>query len=193
MTSYLTYFNIDGIAGESILHANILEDEKIKRSPIQGIKNAAVSNAKTHGTIQAHSNDTDSWHAGTSSATLKKRETALSRSFFSAVLALLVGVIVWEAKDPCMPLIIALFAVAVISLRTVLVYLSTIRNKPAMDAVVLLSFNWFMLGILSYPTLPMVTHFLLSVFFNGKDGGKLLASFSATNFAGEYVCSNQTI
>lgn len=150
---------------------------------MQGIKNAVVSKAKTHGTVEAHSNDTNSWYASTSNVALKKRETALSHSFFSAAIALLVGVIVWEAKDPCMPLILALFAVSVISLKTVLVYLSTIRNKPAMDAVVLLSFNWFMLGILSYPTLPMVTHFLLGMFFNGRDGGKLLASHSGTNFA----------
>lgn len=159
-------------AGENIVQADIPEDEKIKRSPLQGI-NKAMSKAKTHGTAQAHSNDTDSWYAGMDSATLKKREIALSHSFFSAVLAVLVGAIVWEAKDPCMPLITALFAVAVISLRTVIVYLSTIRNKPAMDAVVLLSFNWFMLGLLSYPTLPVVAHSLPSMFFNSKDGGNL--------------------
>ncbi|XP_073027914.1 uncharacterized protein [Primulina eburnea] len=85
----------------------------------------------------------------------EQRDLALSQSVFSAILTLLVGMIVWEAKDPCMPLVLALFAVVAMSLSSVVQFFSTIQHKPTPDAVALLSFNWFMFGILMYPTLPM--------------------------------------
>ncbi|KAA8521055.1 hypothetical protein F0562_011792 [Nyssa sinensis] len=81
-------------------------------------------------------------------------------SLFSAVLSLLVGMIIWEAEDPCMPLVVALFTVVGISLKSVVRFFSTIKNKPASDAVALLSFNWFILGTLTYPTLPRVARML---------------------------------
>ncbi|GKD79364.1 hypothetical protein Tco_1341985 [Tanacetum coccineum] len=40
-----------------------------------------------------------------------QREVAFSQSLFSAVLSILVGMIIWEAQDPCMPLVAALFLV----------------------------------------------------------------------------------
>lgn len=86
----------------------------------------------------------------------QRREVAISQSLFSAVLSLLVGIIIWEAEDPCMPLVVALFAVVGMSLKSVVQFFSTIRNKPASDAIALLSFNWFILGTLTYPTLPRV-------------------------------------
>ncbi|XP_059664654.1 uncharacterized protein LOC132310502 [Cornus florida] len=89
-----------------------------------------------------------------------RREVALSQSLFSAVLSLLVGMIIWEAEDPCMPLVVALFTVVGISLKSVVQFFYTIKNKPASDAVALLSFNWFILGTLTYPTLPRVAHVL---------------------------------
>ncbi|XP_021647830.2 uncharacterized protein LOC110640696 isoform X2 [Hevea brasiliensis] len=90
----------------------------------------------------------------------QRRDVALSQSLFSAVLSLLVGIIIWEAEDPCMPLVVALFAVVGMSLKSVVQFFSTIRNKPASDAVALLSFNWFILGTLTYPTLPRVARVL---------------------------------
>lgn len=90
----------------------------------------------------------------------QRRDIALSRSLFSAVLSLLVGVIIWEAEDPCMPLVLALFTVVGMSLTSVVQFFSTIKNKPASDAVALLSFNWFILGTLTYPTLPRVARML---------------------------------
>lgn len=84
----------------------------------------------------------------------QRRRAALSRSFFSAGLSLVVGGIIWEAKDPCMPLVMALFAVVGMSMLSVVQFFSTIENRPASDAVALLSFNWFILGTLAYPTLP---------------------------------------
>ncbi|XP_061341763.1 uncharacterized protein LOC133288081 [Gastrolobium bilobum] len=89
-----------------------------------------------------------------------RREVALSQSLFSAFLSLVVGVIVWEAKDPCVPLVVALFTVVGMSLRSVVKFFSIIKNKPASDAVALLSFNWFILGTLTYPTLPSVIRML---------------------------------
>lgn len=96
----------------------------------------------------------------TNEALEHSREAALSQSLFSAVLSLLVGMIIWEAEDPCMPLVVALFTVVGISLKSVVQFFSTIKNKPASDAVALLSINWFILGTLTYPTLPRVAHIL---------------------------------
>jgi hypothetical protein len=93
----------------------------------------------------------------------KRREAALSKSVFSAVLSLLVGMIIWEAEDPCMPLVVALFTVVGMSLKSVVEFFSTIKNKPASDAVALLSFNCFILGMLTYPALPRVARMLAPV------------------------------
>lgn len=90
----------------------------------------------------------------------QRRAVAILQSLFSAVLSLLVGVTMWEAEDPCMPLVVALFTVVGMSLRSVIRLFSTVKNKPASDAVALLSFNWFILGTLTYPTLPKVARVL---------------------------------
>ncbi|KAK6129826.1 hypothetical protein DH2020_036412 [Rehmannia glutinosa] len=51
------------------------------------------------------------------------RDVALSRTLFSAILSLAVGLVVWEADDPCMPLVVALFTVVTMSLwRSPIVY-----------------------------------------------------------------------
>lgn len=99
----------------------------------------------------------------TDEALAQRREIALSQSLFSAVLSLLVGMIVWKAEDPCMPLVIALFTVVGMSLKSVVQFFSTIRNKPASDAIALLSFNWFILGTLTYPSLPKIALMLTPV------------------------------
>ncbi|CAM8996914.1 unnamed protein product [Rhodiola kirilowii] len=91
---------------------------------------------------------------------MERRREALQRSLFSAALSLLVGIIIWEAEDPCMPLVAALFTVVGMSLVSVVQFFSTIENKPASDAVALLSFNWFILGALTYPTLPLLARLL---------------------------------
>ncbi|XP_019152330.1 PREDICTED: uncharacterized protein LOC109149135 [Ipomoea nil] len=90
----------------------------------------------------------------------QRRETALSRSVFSAVLSVVVGTTVWSAAEPCVPLVAALFTVVAISLRSVVQFFSSINNHPASEAVALLSFNWFILGTLTYPTLPKVARML---------------------------------
>ncbi|KAB2070486.1 hypothetical protein ES319_A08G158500v1 [Gossypium barbadense] len=90
----------------------------------------------------------------------QRKEVALSQTLFSAILSLLVGMIVWEAEDPCMPLVVALFTVVGMSLQSVVQFFFSIKNKPASDAVALLSFNWFIVGTLSYPALPKVTRML---------------------------------
>ncbi|MED6171362.1 hypothetical protein PIB30_040065 [Stylosanthes scabra] len=92
-----------------------------------------------------------------------RRDMALSQSLFSAVLSLVVGLTVWQAKDPCMPLVVALFAVVGMSLKSVVQFFGNIKNKPASDAVALLSFNWFILGTLTYPTLPRIAPLLASL------------------------------
>ncbi|WJX56043.1 hypothetical protein P8452_41740 [Trifolium repens] len=97
------------------------------------------------------------------------RDVAISQSIFSAILSLIVGVTVWEADDPCMPLIIALFAVVGMSLKSVVKFFFSIRNKPASDAVALLSFNWFILGTLTYPTLPRVAPMFAPLVFRIVD------------------------
>ncbi|XP_058103753.1 uncharacterized protein LOC131247857 [Magnolia sinica] len=90
----------------------------------------------------------------------RRRGVALSQSLFSTFLSLLVGMIVWEAEDPCLPLVVALFTVVGMSLKSVVQFFSTIKNRPASDAVALLSFNCFILGTLASPTLPTVARML---------------------------------
>ncbi|CAN4099587.1 unnamed protein product [Withania somnifera] len=99
----------------------------------------------------------------------QRRDLAVSRTLFSALLSLLVGTIVWKAEDACMPLVLALFAVVGMSLWSVVQFFSTIKNRPTSDAVALLSFNWFLLGTLTYPTLPRITPVFAPVLWTLSD------------------------
>lgn len=99
----------------------------------------------------------------------QRRVIAMKQSLFSAGLSLLVGMIIWQAEDPCMPLVVAIFIVVCISLKSVVEFFLTINNRPASDAVALLSFNWFILGTLTYPTLPRVAHVVAPVALNLTD------------------------
>ncbi|XP_010481608.1 PREDICTED: uncharacterized protein LOC104760385 [Camelina sativa] len=92
-----------------------------------------------------------------------ERNIAVSRSIFSAMLALVVGIVMYEAKEQelCTPLIGALFTVVGISLRSVVQFFSTVKDKPALDAVALMSLNWFIVGTLTYPTLPRVARVVI--------------------------------
>ncbi|KAJ0970957.1 hypothetical protein J5N97_018916 [Dioscorea zingiberensis] len=90
----------------------------------------------------------------------QRRVVAIHRSLFSAILSLIVAIIIWKAQNPCMPLVAALFTVVGLSLTSVVQFFSTIKNKPAMDAVALLSINWFILGMLTSPSLPSVAEVL---------------------------------
>lgn len=90
----------------------------------------------------------------------QRRVVALYRSLFSSILSLLVAMIIWESEDPCMPLVAALFIVVGMSMGSVVQFFSTIKNKPASDAVALLSINWFILGTLTSPSLPRVARML---------------------------------
>ncbi|KAI3812621.1 hypothetical protein L1987_17332 [Smallanthus sonchifolius] len=94
----------------------------------------------------------------------QRKEAAVSQSLFSALLSVLVGMVVWQAQEPCMPLVVALFMVVGMSLKSVVRLFLTVKNKEASDAVVLLSLNWFILGSLTYPTLPRVAHLSATLF-----------------------------
>ncbi|KAF5177921.1 Coiled-coil protein [Thalictrum thalictroides] len=102
-------------------------------------------------------------------ALTQHRKLAFSQSIFSAVLSLLVGVIMWKAKDPCMPLVMALFIVVGISFKSVVQFFSSVKNRLASDAVALLGFNSFILGLLMYPTLPLVANVLVPLVLNLAD------------------------
>ena len=91
------------------------------------------------------------------------REAALSSSLFSVFLSLLVGTIAWQAQDPCIPLVLAVFMVVCLSLITVVQFLWSIGSGPGSDAVALLSFNWFILGTLAYPVLPSVARMVAPI------------------------------
>jgi hypothetical protein len=97
-----------------------------------------------------------------------EKNIAVSRSVFSAMLALVVGIVMYEAKEQelCTPLIGALFTVVGISLKSVVQFFSTVKNKPALDAVALMSLNWFIVGTLTYPTLPRVARIVVPRVFN---------------------------
>ncbi|XP_055820864.1 uncharacterized protein LOC129889541 [Solanum dulcamara] len=112
---------------------------------------------------------TTSENFDTSDVLHQRRDLAVSQTLFSAILSLLVGTIVWKAEDTCMPLVLALFAVAGMSLWSVVQFFSTINNRPASDAVALLSFNWFLLGTLTYPTFPRITPVFATVLWTLLD------------------------
>ncbi|KAK6129876.1 hypothetical protein DH2020_036394 [Rehmannia glutinosa] len=88
------------------------------------------------------------------------RDVALSRTLFSAILSLAVGLVVWEADDPCMPLVVALFTVVTMSLTSVLRLFTRIEHKPVSEVVTLLSLHWFVLGTLACPMLPRIARVL---------------------------------
>ncbi|WOL04306.1 hypothetical protein Cni_G13027 [Canna indica] len=113
----------------------------------------------------------DSQELGKRGEALRQQQiVALSRSLFSSFLSLLVAMVIWRAEDKCVPLVAGLFIVVGISLSSVLDFFSTVRNKPASEAVALLSINWFMLGTLSSPTLPVIARMLAPSFvrFGGR-------------------------
>ncbi|XP_057965826.1 uncharacterized protein LOC131156291 isoform X2 [Malania oleifera] len=110
--------------------------------------------------IQAFTPETVPRNSNLNETIHKQRGHVVSQSLFSAVLSVLVGMIIWEAGDPCMPLVVALFIVVGISLKSVVQFFLAIKNKSASDAVALLSFNWFILGTLTYPSLPIVAGML---------------------------------
>ncbi|KAL8150489.1 hypothetical protein V2J09_020297 [Rumex salicifolius] len=116
----------------------------------------------------------------------QKRDIALSQSVFSALISLLVGTAVYGAKEPGIPLILALFVVVGMSLQSIVYILSTVKNKYAYDTIALLSFNWFILGTLTYPTIPVVARFLFPLLLsciNSTLGLLGLGSFaSKSNF-----------
>ncbi|KAG6399470.1 hypothetical protein SASPL_140951 [Salvia splendens] len=93
----------------------------------------------------------------------QERKVALSRSLFSVLLSLVVGLIVWKAKAPCTPLVIALFVVVTMSLRSVLQLCARVEHRPASESLALLSINWFILGTLADPMFPVVARFLAPV------------------------------
>ncbi|KAL6544201.1 hypothetical protein OROGR_010698 [Orobanche gracilis] len=96
----------------------------------------------------------------------RQRDIALSRSLFSAMLSLIVGFVVWEAEHPCMPLVVALFTVVVVSLTSVIQLFTKIERESESNVVALMSFNWFLLGTLTYPMLPTIVQFLANLTSN---------------------------
>ncbi|XP_065877810.1 uncharacterized protein [Euphorbia lathyris] len=88
------------------------------------------------------------------------RDVAVSQTLFSAAMSLLVGFIIWKAEDPCIPLVIGLTVVVLMSLSSVVQYFSSTKHNCPYDAVALLSFNWFILGMLACPTLPRLVNML---------------------------------
>ncbi|KAJ7549072.1 hypothetical protein O6H91_07G039200 [Diphasiastrum complanatum] len=102
------------------------------------------------------------------------RGPAIVSSIFSALLSALVGVITYEAQDPCMPLVIALFIVVGMSLKNVFLFFSKLQNRLGFEAATLLSFNCFILGTLAFPAFPRVANFSSLVIL---ESGKWVMSY----------------
>ncbi|KAK1367690.1 Golgin subfamily A member like [Heracleum sosnowskyi] len=139
------------LALRSLLQEDIREDESKVKAAVQHF---VKDGSKSSPTIISYKSASISKHSNVDEILDHRRDVALSQSLFSAILSLLVGTVIWKAEDPCMPLVVALFSVVVVSLKSVIQFFSTIKNRPASDAVALLSFSWFILGTLTYPTLP---------------------------------------
>lgn len=154
---------------DSISKSSTEEDEQITEIPQQSIQNSnekqpSIELNNPAGLVDPLTPLIFSSNIDIAEALDQRREVALSQSLFSAIFSLLVGLIIWAAEDPCFPLVMALFAVVFLSLRSVVQFFSTIRNRPASDAVALLSFNWFILGALACPTFPQLARLFSPVF-----------------------------
>jgi hypothetical protein len=86
--------------------------------------------------------------------------TARRRSLFSVGMSLAVGGIAWSADAPCVPLLAGLLTVVGMSMCSVARLFRARRPLASAasgsGAVALLSLNWFLLGVLTYPMLPGV-------------------------------------
>uniref|UniRef100_A0ACD5XL33 Uncharacterized protein n=1 Tax=Avena sativa TaxID=4498 RepID=A0ACD5XL33_AVESA len=95
--------------------------------------------------------------------------TARRRSLFSVGMSLAVGGIAWSADAPCLPLVAGLLTVVGMSMCSVARLfrapaptrarrggLVSATPAAADGAVALLSLNWFLLGVLTYPMMPGV-------------------------------------
>lgn len=110
---------------------------------------------------------------------LQGRGRAMASSLFSAALSTLVALIVWEAQDPCLPLVAALFTVVGVSLANVIHFFTKLQAKHGFDAIALISFNWFILGTLACPAFPYLARWLpksigLETFVAGLFGVSML-------------------
>lgn len=143
--------HVSELALQSLLQKDIREDES-KVEP--AMQHFVRDGSKSSPTVISYKPASISKHPNVDEILDQRREVALSQTLFSAILSILVGTVIWKAEDPCMPLVVALFSVVGVSLKSVVQFFSTIKNKPASDAVALLSFSWFILGTLTYPTLP---------------------------------------
>uniref|UniRef100_A0A7I4B4J5 Uncharacterized protein n=1 Tax=Physcomitrium patens TaxID=3218 RepID=A0A7I4B4J5_PHYPA len=97
---------------------------------------------------------------------------AFTSTMFSALLSTLVAMVAGEAKDPCQPLVIALFSVVGMSLISVVRFFTKLQSQRGFLAVALLSLNWFVVGTLAHPAMPHVGHMGFNFFL--AIGGRLL-------------------
>ncbi|XP_016510532.1 uncharacterized protein LOC107827835 isoform X1 [Nicotiana tabacum] len=165
-----------GIESMTIDHERMQEDALEDKSKSETTLNRDFMGARSYQYVKPCI-PTTSEDVDTSSVLHQRRELAFTQTLFSAILSLLVGTIVWKAEDACMPLVLALFTVVGMSLWSVVQFFSTIKNRPASDAVALLSFNWFLLGTLTYPTLPRITPLFAPALWSLSDRAVELLGF----------------
>ncbi|GFY95210.1 hypothetical protein Acr_10g0005950 [Actinidia rufa] len=145
------------ILQDLLMHKDVWADESISKTELLDFMRAAFEGM---GASHAVGPGVISRNLDADEVLKLQREVAVLQSLFSAVLSFVVGMVIWEAEDPCTPLVVALFIVVAVSLKSVIQFFSSIKNKPASDAVALLSFNCCILGAVSYPTLPRIAHML---------------------------------
>ncbi|XP_027082941.1 uncharacterized protein [Coffea arabica] len=160
-----SHYKGNGVKGDNMRCRDKWKDGKGSKSEMSG---ASKVLSEACGLIHPSFQDTMTPNFRMDNVLEQRRQEALSHSFFSAVWSLLVGMIVWEAREPCMPLVLALFVVVIMSLMCVLRFFSTIKNKHAVVAVALLSLNCFMLGMVTCPTLPVFADALAPFVFHAS-------------------------
>ncbi|RXH96836.1 hypothetical protein DVH24_009678 [Malus domestica] len=169
------YDGSEFIRQDLLMHKDTWGDEsKTKMELLKTLRNEPVSSGPIHPVMP----EISLRNLDMSELFYQRRGIAVKQSLFSAVLSFVVGIIVWQAEDPCMPLVVALFFVVGMSLKSVVQFFSTIRNRPATDAVALLSFNWFILGTLTYPALPKAAHMVAPLALNFVDRALSWLGFS---------------
>lgn len=86
------------------------------------------------------------------------RVAALLRTLCSAMLSLVVGIVISGSDGPCTHVVMALTAVVGMSLMSSIQFFSMANQDKSVSlyAVMLLSFNWFLVGTLVYPVMRRV-------------------------------------
>lgn len=165
------------VAGQVVVGGDKAQDEK-PAAKAWDVARVDQEEDETEGAVfESATSSPSSLAAAAERETRLMEVTAWRRSLFSLGMSLAVGGIAWSADAPCLPLLAGLLTVVGMSMCSVARLFrvpTTVGARPrigagwasatpaaADGAVALLSLNWFLLGVVTYPMLPGVSRAVL--------------------------------